>query len=260
MYYESGEYISTVLEYKGYYQPLDSVPDDVIAEWETTLKAERARILSALQEKISNATEFINKLANPAYQQWQNFINPEWADADFIKLKYQVKLKTAYGSWSTGIQNAFAEGGTFETNVTAKKDKLQKLRYVLGAVGLKHKIGWGPAYKAMAIVTGDHRISLYFGPDDSFTGNIVNAFPSNIVKFVRPVGIAILTQGLVIAQYAHEQGLASERDAVITAINSKLDNSVEKLIDTSAYSALDIGIEYDSIADKLAVHVTLSSV
>jgi len=252
--------MSTVLEYKGYYEPLDSVPAEVLDEWETTLKAERARILSALQEKIPNATEFINKLANPAYQQWQNFINPAWADADFIKLKYQVKLKTAYGSWSTGIQNAFAEGGTFETNVTSKKDKLQKLRYVLGAVGLKYLIGWGPAYKAMAVITGDNRVSLYFGANDSFTGNIVNAFPTNVVKFVRPMGIAILTQGLVIAQYAHEQGLASERDAVITAINAKLDNSVEKLIDTTAYSALDVSIEYDSIADKLAVHVILTSV
>lgn len=251
--------MSTVLEYKGYYEPLDSVPTEVLDEWESTLKAERARILSALTEKISNATEFINKLANPAYQQWQNFVNPAYADADFIKLKMQVKLKTAYQSWNSGIQNAFAEGGTFETNVTSKKDKLQKLRYVLGAVGLKYSIGWGPAYKAMAVITGDNRISLYFGANDSFTGTIVNAFPSNIVKFVRPLGIAILTQGLVIAQYAHEQGLTDERDAVITAINSKLDNSVEKLIDTSAYSSLDVAIEYDSVADKLAVHVTLES-
>jgi len=252
--------MSTVLDYKGYYQPLDSIPDDVLSEWETTLKAERARILSALQEKISNATEFINKLANPAYDKWQDFVNPAYADADFIKLKMQVKLKTAYPSWSSGITNAYAEGGTFETNVSAKKDKLQKLRYVLGAVGLKYSIGWGPAYKAMGVITGDKRVSLYFGANDSFSGEIVNAFPSNVVKFVRPLGIAILTQGLVLAQYAHEQGLTSERDAVINAINSKLDNSVEKLIDTSAYSALDVAIEYDSVADKLAVHVILTGV
>jgi len=252
--------MSTVLEYKGYYVPLDTVPDDVLNEWEGTLKAERDRILSALQTKIPNATAFVQKLAEPAYDSWQNFINPAWADSDFIKLKYQVKLKTAYPSWSSGITNAFAEGGTFETNVTLKKDKMQKLRYVLGAVGLKYSIGWGPAYKGIAVVTGDQRIDEYFGAEDNFTGSIVNAFPTNIVKFVRPMAIAILTQGLVIAQYAHEAGLESERDAVINAINAKLDNSVEKLIDTTAYSALELEIGYDAMADKLFVHTLLTGV
>jgi len=252
--------MSYVLEYKGYYKPLDSLPSEILEEWETTLKNERERILSALTEKIPNADAFISKIAEPAYEGWSNFVNPDFPDVDFIKLKYRIKLKSAYPAWNSGIQSAFAEGGTFETNVSAKKDKLEKLRYVLGAVGYKRKIGWGPAYKAIAVITGDRRVDEYFTTDDSFSGEITNAFPTGVVKYVRPMAIAILTQGFVLAQYAHENGLTTERDAVISKVNTVLDNSVEKLIDTTKYSALEMKIDYDGVADKLYVLVQLSPV
>ena len=252
--------MSYVLEYKGYYKPLDSVPSEILDEWESTLKAERLRILNALMEKIPDSDAFVRKIAEPAYEGWSEFVNPSYPDADFIKLKMRIKIKTAYPAWSSGVQNAFAEGGTFETNVSAKKSKLQKLRYVLGAVGLKYKIGWGPAYKAIAVITGDKRVDEYFTTEDSFSGEIVNAFPDGVVKYVRPMAIAILTQGFVLAQYAHENGLETERDAVISKINTILDNSVEKLIDTTKYSALEMQLGYDAIADKLYVLVQLSPV
>jgi len=250
--------MSVVLEYKGYYEPAPSVPAEILDEWESTLKAERARILSALQEKIPSESEFISKLAEPAYQGWANFINPNYPDADFRKLKFRVKIKGAYENWNTGIQNAFAEGGTFETNVTNKKSKMTKLRYVTGAVGVKYKTGWGVAYKALGLITGDSRVKLYFGANDNLiAGDVMSIFPAGIVKWVRAMGIGILTQGLVIAQYAHEAGLASDRDAVIAAVNSKIDESIEKLV-LPEYT-LELAIEFDGVANKLLVHETVTS-
>jgi len=246
--------MSTV-DYKGYYSPLSDVPDAIMTEWETTLKGERARILSALQEKITNADEFITKLANPASEAWASFVSSDYPDAEFLKLKHKVKLKSAFDAWNTGISNAFQEGGTFETNVTNKKDKFEKARYPMGAVGLRYLTGWGPAYKAMGYITGDKRVAIYLTGDDSVTGTPQNIFPTNVVKFVRPMGIAIFVQGLVLAYYAHEAGLTTERDAVITAINSKFDNSVEKLVDTDAWTNVEIEIGYDSIADRIYAHV-----
>ena len=248
------------LEYKGYYVPMDSVPEEVVNEWETTLKGERARILSALLAKIPNATAFQDKLAEPATTAWAGFINPDYEDADFIKLKHRVKLKGAYDAWNSGVNDAFAEGGTFELNVTSKRDKFQKARYTLGATGLKYLSGWGVAYKAIGFITGDTRVMLYMTANDSVTGSPTNIFPTTVVRFVRPMGIAIFTQGLVIAHYAHENGLTSERDAVITAINQKLADSILKLYDTAAWTSVAAEIGYDAVADKIYARVAASPV
>jgi len=244
--------MSTVVEYKGYYSPIAEVPSDIMDEWEQTLKGERDRILSALQTKIPNADAFIAKLAEPAYEVWKDFVNASFPDADFIKLKMRIKLKTAYGSWNTGIQNAFAEGGTFETNVTNKKDKFAKAKYPMGVTGIRYKTGWLCGYKAIGVITGDVRVARYMGTDDSLTGDIVNAFPSGINKYVRALTLPIIVQGLVIAQYAHENGLDSERDAVISATNTRLDNTVEKLAASGYTVSVDIG--YDAVADRLFAH------
>jgi len=245
----------SAVEYKGYYSPQDAVPTEIMDEWETTLKAERARILSALTEKISNATEFMTKLAEPSADAWEAFIASTFPDAELIKLKQRVKLKGSYTSWNTGVQNAFAEGGTFDTNVTNKKEKFQKARYVLGSVGLKYLIGWGPAYKAMGYITGDRRVALYVTADDTVTGTPQNVFPASIVKFVRPMGVAIFNQGLILAYYAHENGLETERDAIITNINNKLNSSIVPLIDTATWASLVAEIGYDAVADRIYAHV-----
>jgi len=243
------------VEYKGFYSPMDSVPTEIMDEWELTLKGERARILSALQEKISNSSEYITRLAEPSADAWEAFIASDFPDADLIKLKQRVKVKGAYEAWNTGIQNAFAEGGTFETNVTNKKSKFQKARYVLGSVGLKYLVGWGAAYKAIGYITGDQRVPIYLTAEDTVTGTPQNVFPANVVKFVRPMGVAIFNQGLILAYYAHENGLTSERDAIITNINNKLNSTIVPLIDTATWASLTAEIGYDSVADKIYAHV-----
>jgi len=248
-----------VVEYKGFYVPLAAVPTELVSEWETTLKGERARILNALLEKIPNATAFINKLALPASERWLSFINPEWPDSFMVVLKHGVKLKGAFASWNEGVQNAFKEGGTFETNVSAKKDKFQKARYTMGSVGIKYKTAWGPAYKAIGVISGDTRVVTYMGANDVFSGTVANVFLAGATKYARAIAVPAITQGLVIAQYAHEAGLTTERSQVISVVNSKLANTVLKMVDTNRFN-VTLNIGFDSVANKLYVYTKAETV
>ena len=236
-----------------------SVPTELVSEWETTLKGERARILNALLEKIPNATAFINRLAVPASERWSAFINPEWPDRLMVLLKHGTKLKGAFASWSEGIQNAFKEGGVFETNVSAKKDKFQKARYTMGSVGIKYKTAWGPAYKAIGVISGDTRVTVYMGANDTFTGTVTNVFLLGATKYARAIAVPAITQGLVIAQYAHEAGLTTERSQVISVVNSKLANTVLKMVDTDRFD-VQLKIDFDSVANKLYVYTKAETV
>jgi hypothetical protein len=255
-----GTDMAVLASYTGYYDPLSTVPDNIKTEWETTLKGERARILSALIEKITNADEFKTRLSDPAYDSWKDFISSDWLDADLIKLKFRTKLGGAYSSWNTGVQNAFASGGTFETNVTNKKDKFVKARFPMGAVGIKYSTGWLCAYKAMGTITGDKRVLIYADPTKdtwSPANTVANGFPAGVARNVRAIGIGIIVQGLVIAQYAVDAGLTTERDAIISAINTKFDNTVEKLGDTG--KTISCSIAWDSVAGKLKALASVST-
>jgi len=248
-----------VVEYKGFYVPLAAVPTELVSEWETTLKGERARILNALLEKIPNASAFINRLAVPAHERWSAFVNPEWADRLMVLLKHATKLKGAFSSWNDGIENAFKEGGTFETNVSAKKDKLQKLRYVVGGTGIKYKTAWGPAYKAIGVISGDTRVTVYMGANDIFSGTVTNVFLEGATKYARAIAVPAIIQGLVIAQYAHEAGLTTERSQVISIVNSKLANTVLKMVDTNRFN-VTLNLGFDSVANKLYVYTKAETV
>jgi len=129
----------------------------------------------------------------------------------------------------------------------------------MGSVGIRYKVAWGPAYKAIAVLTGDKRVKNYMGTNDSLSGDVVNVFLKGATRIARAVAVPLITQGLVIAQFAHENGLATERDAVISAVNEKLTNSVLKMVDTSAYT-VTLNIGYDSVADKLYAYAKAETV
>jgi len=251
--------MSVVVEYKGYYE-VPELPTEVKEEWETTLKNEMARIYNGLLTRIPDETAFRSVIAESAYQTWQNFVNPSWEDVDFVKLKFQVKLAGAYNSWKSGIDAAFSGGSPyFPDRVTGKADKFLKAKYTLGAVGLRYKYGRGIAVKAIGVISGDFRVLKDIKSPDEFTGSIVNVFLPGAARFVRPQAIAIITRGLVLAQYAHEFGLTGLRDSVITATNSVLGNTVLKQIDTSTYPTVILEIGYDGDANKLYVHSSAST-
>lgn len=242
----------------------DELPADVIDEWEATLKGEQARIYNALTTKIPNATVFQDKIADASSDAWENFVSSDWPDADIIKMKQRVKLARAYGAWKDGVDAAFAEGGYFPDRVTGKKDKFKLARYTISIVGLRHdpNIRWRPGYKAVAFFTGDKRVLRYMDPSyDTYTGEPVMAILDAFGRYWRPLVIGQLVRGYVLAMFAHEAGLGSQRDSILSTINSNLDTILTKTLkaDYAAPPTSYLHLEYSTSEDAWKVKAHLET-
>ena len=242
--------MAVVAEYIGKVTPLD-VPEEVKTKWENTLLSRRDLIYERLMTKIPDEPDFISKIADASYEVWKDFVSPDWTDYYLVTLKQRIKLSTAFGKWKPAVIEAFKPGGIFETNVTAKADRLDMLKYPLGNVGIRY-LGWGPGYIAVGFITGDQRVKRYVRAGDTATGEPVNAFPEDIIKFVRPTLVAMLTQGAVLAYYAHEKGFDTLRDQVISLVNTKTDTICTSL-KKADYSVVFAKIEVDT-EGNLVVH------
>ena len=270
--------MSLVVGYRGRYVIIPPSKEEV-DEWESTLKSMQTRILNSLLTRIPDESAFVSKIVNPAVEAWSNFMNPDWENYEFIKLKYQLKLKLAYQAWKDNVQAAFGEGGYFGDRVSQKKKKWLKAKYVIGSTGIRYRIGRGIAVKAIGVITGMYRVKSDIRsdelpltirtydektgaeidvdvriPPDDFSGNVVNVFLPGAARFVRPQAIAIITQGLVYAGLAHSFGMSSERDSIINTINTYLNNTVLRQVDTSKYD-VKMGIKYLQAEDKIVVCV-----
>ncbi len=206
--------------------PTRYLPQRIVDEWETTLKGARQRILDSLAKFLDPTTgpgEFSSKIADASSDAWEQFVNPNLPDADLLKLKQRVKLASAYDAWSTGVQNAFAPGGSFENNVTAKKPKFQEnIKFTIGAVGFKpDPENWGPAVKVALLVTGDTRVPRYLTPGETLNGSPTNAF-GDMAKYVRPTIISIYTYGAVLMHYALIANDATLISLVQSIVNGRL--------------------------------------
>lgn len=232
---EEWKYIGTV-------QLPASLAASIKDEWETTLKAERARILSALSTKIPDSAAYLDRIADASSDQFEAFlatVGAAW-DKDMITTKQRVKLAARYDAWLSGITDAFAEGGTFELNVTSKKDKLDELRRVIGIVGHKSLGTWEPATMAVLLIRGDTRCARYFDANDSFSGTLEAVVDSAKGRYITPSILAALVQYCVLIKYANEGGLTAVRDALITAGNSLVDELLQVALD-----ATHLGTGYD---------------
>lgn len=211
------------MTYIGYVVPVsDASMSDIIAEWEKDLKGARARILSHITSKIANQSDFLNKLVAPALAGYGDYVNPDHPKADTALLKFRIKLGKAYNTWSSGINSAFAEGGAFETNVSAKKGKMVNAKYTVGAVGQKAVLGYNAVVKAIMAITGDSRLSAYLEPakGDDLDGSPLNIFDDSVVSYVKPLIVAPAVRTCVFAHYANEAGMNTLRDSVITEFNN----------------------------------------
>jgi len=240
-----------VCEFIGPVTPM-TVPSEIKDKWETTLLNRRDLIYSRLLTKISDEDGFIDKIADASHEVWKNFVSPDWTDYYLVTLKQNIKLSIAYPKWNTGVIEAFKPGGRFDEGVSLKKDRLDLLKYTLGNVGVKY-LGWGPGYKAVGFITGDLRVKRYIVSGETVTGEPINAFPEDVVKFVRPALVAILTQGAVLTMYAHEHGLANLRDQVISLINAKAD-SICTALKKADYTVVYARLEYDPDDSQIKVH------
>ncbi|RLG71384.1 MAG: hypothetical protein DRO23_12035 [Thermoprotei archaeon] len=220
--------MSYVWRYEGNCELPSDIAEAIKNEWETTLKNERARILNALQTKIPDQAAFLDKLADASSDRFEEFlasVGGDW-NKDIIVTKQRVKLAAKYDAWNTGITNAFAEGGVFETNVTNKKEKFKELRRVIGAVGHKALGTWNPVVMGVLLLRGDSRVLKYLDANDSFSGTLQAAFDSIKGRYITPSMIAQAVQAVVIAKYADEGNLTTIRDNVLSNANTILADMV----------------------------------
>ena len=219
-----------------------TIPEAPIAsaikdEWETTLKAETSRIYTALTTKISDETSFKNKLATPsnsAYDAFLQSVGDKWS-ITLIKFKQKWKLQKAYNKWNTRITAVFGGGSpTFPDTVTAKKDNLDELRYVLGAVGHRSLGTWEPASMAVLLARGDTRCATYFDTNDDWTGTLEACFDAQKGALVTPSLIAELVYATVWANYLDEAGETDENiSAFLTTENAVINSLVDVALNTA---------------------------
>jgi len=246
-------------EFIGEVKPI-TVPVQVKDKWYEKLIELASVIYNRIATKIPDEQAYINKLATPSAEMWQNFVSPYWTDADLIKLKQRVKVSMAGLKYLNNVHDAFMVSQIFHKNVYRARyvtDAIDMIRYTLGGVGIRYQTGWGAIYKAVGVLTGDERVVQYMTQEDVWKPPVVTAFPSNIVKFVRPMLIAELTQGAVLAYFAIEKGLATLRDAVINNVNDKL-NTVISALKSPEFTEVYIKLEYTDYdedgTEELVVH------
>lgn len=205
-------------------------------EWEATLKAECARIYTALTTKIPDATAFGTKLATPsssAYDAFLTSVGGKWSITD-IKMKQKVKLARSYTKWNTRITAVFGGGSpTFPATVTAKKANLDELRRVIGAVGHRALEGWRPASACVMLARGDTRVEPYFTADETLTGTLHAVFDPKKGALISPSLIAEIVYTCVMAKYADEAGLTTERGNIISGANTLIDALIQVALDAT---------------------------
>jgi len=225
-------------EYKGKIVLLteEQIPEETKNEWLDTLKREQSHIGTNLLNKIPDEPTYQNLIADASSDAWETFVNPNWPNADVIKIKQRVKLAARYGDWNSGVQATFFDG-YFSDRVEAKKAKWNRVRYVLSVVGLQHDpvIKWRAGTKAVKCFTGDGRIVRYW------ISGVDEVMPSaeQIDMYVKPaygkrfqaLVLGRITQAYVFAKLADEGGLTDLRDQIISDFNSDMDTILAAALD-----------------------------
>jgi len=226
-------------------------PSDVVDKWATVLKSLTSTILNRIKAKIPDAPSYEDKLAEPSYLKYGDFVNPDWPNASWIKMKQRVKVLAGANRYITGVEKAFSpdpETGVvpFEAAIEDKKDKIKGGIYTLSVVGTRY----GDDDVIPAIVramTGDKRGELILtrkGIGGTIT-TLTDLFPADIVAVVRPSLIALLVEGGVLLAYAGKYGLSDEYNDIMSSINGALDK-IFSLIDTTKYASAYIHFEEPS--------------
>jgi len=207
-----------------YGQLMGALPYGMADEWEATLKSMRDAIKHALlTTKIPNEAAYLDKLADASSDRFEAFLNTVGADwnVNDIELKQRVKLARKYNDWKTGVTNAFAIGGQFETQVTAKKGKTEAIRYPLSFVGNKSEDRWRCGSLIALALGGDTRIVRYITSPDTLAGTIAAALKSPYNIYDRPFVVASTVKYGTLLQYADEVGL--DKTTLLAALNAIYD-------------------------------------
>jgi len=239
----------------------EAIPSQIVDEWEQTLKGERARILSNVFAQIPSEPAFIAKIADPASAAYEDYVNPEHPKSITAILKHKMKLRTAYNDWKSALEAALSEGGTFETNVTAKKEKWRNVRYALSAIGEKSLMGLGAITKAVGVMTGDKKITAYMGTDDSLTGTPTNVFKLEFARYVKPILVAKGVFASAYAFLADDANDTATRNSIISSVNSDFATLLNVFKrDDLTFSTLSLTLSYDESTDTINVSAVAETV
>jgi len=228
-------------------------------DWAGTLASKRQKVHTNLRRVIADEDDYLTKIVDRSNAGYEEFIGTDHPDYNEIMLKRAVKMPGSATDWINNVDSAFAEGGDFEANVTANKQKfLNKAKVILRVVGDSDKI-YGPVQKLSIALDG--KKSILDAMVDSNKDHVITedtlkrffvdkGFKTSVVKFVN--------QALSYVVYALDSGKYD--DAWIeTNIAAKYNNLLAAMVNANTVnSELDpancsITIEKDATTGRWGV-------
>jgi len=234
--------------------------DEVRDDWETTLKSKRAKIITNLQAVIPDESAYVSKVVDRSNVAYSDFIRSDHPRYDEIMLKRQIKMEAAKSDYITNRDAAFAEGGRFETQVSARKDFFRRNAVIIWMVtGDRDKI-YGAVPKAKYVLLGNKTLAeeVLTSADHLITSTELKPF----FKYRRyvPSVVASINKWLTYVAYALKAGWsdADIDSKIATKANDELTGYVN---DAMMNPDLDpttsaITIEKDASTGRWGVRIT----
>jgi len=231
--------------------------DRITQDWVNQMKNKRAKIIDRLLRAIPDAVSYVNRIAEPGYEGITEVFNPNWVKYHRVIRKYKSKVTRGKDYWHARVNEAFAEGGAFDTGVYNAINK-----YTGGMLTIWRIVGdrdtiFGPAPKAVLALGGKSKIlEAVKLAKDTVTGTPINVFkPEHATRILSTVD-QILIEGLNAILLAKEAEL--DFSGLITDYNAILDSYVKNT--AFIKSGIDTAntfchIEYDSVNDVVQVVV-----
>ena len=190
--------------------------DEVRDDWETTLKGKRAKILTNLQRVVPDEATYLNVIVDRSNVGYGEYIGTDHPRYDEISLKRELKMENAKSDYIANRDSAFVEGGRFETQVTANKDKFRRNAIVTWMVtGDRDKI-YGIVPKAKYILQG--KKTLFDAVKGTMDHVITETELKPFFKYARyvPSVVATINKWMTMVAYA----ILNEKDD--TYIDTKI--------------------------------------
>lgn len=234
----------------------EGIDTDIAQDWYDILTAKRDKIATRLSEVIPDEAAYQSRIAEVGEAEFTDVLNPNYYKTERALRKYRIKVKRGGSAWLNNVASAFAEGGRFENGVAANKDKFKaNVLYTLRFTGDKNKV-WGCVPKAIFAISGKAKVlEKVKGSYDSLTGTPVRMFKVTHLSRITAALANIFTEGLVMARMGIEAG--ETVDDILTDYNTIIaDYVTSTFLDTTLDPTnSSITLEYDSVADRLKIHV-----
>jgi len=234
----------------------EGIDTDIAQDWYDILTAKRDKIATRLSEVIPDEAAYQSRIAEVGEAEFTDVLNPNYYKTERALRKYRIKVKRGGSAWLNNVASAFAEGGRFEGGVAANKDKFKaNVLYTLRFTGDKNKV-WGCVPKAIFAINGKAKVlEKVKGSYDSLTGTPVRMFKVTHLSRITAALANIFTEGLVMARMGIEAGEVV--DDILTDYNTIIaDYVTSTFLDTNLDPTnSSITLEYDSVADRLKIHV-----